>query len=143
MEIKKAFDQFKKELAKETGIKGGFTMSGKQIENRTATYLICNLIPYEEEIKYQNDSCERISKYTSWTDAEKERYIANAKAWVAMWESERAKHGTKENYARVTVERIVNSKAFQNFSNTMGGVRYYTETKNASGLMVKYLRFNY
>lgn len=143
MEIKKAFEQFKKELKKETGIFGGFTMSGKQIENRTATYCVCNMIPYESEIKYHESACNRVRSYSSWTDAEKERWIANEEVYIKYFKEQIEKYGTKENYARNTVERIVNSKAFKNFSNAMGGVRYSTEIKNVSGLTVEHLRFYY
>ena len=142
-EIKKAFEQFKKELFKETGIKGGFTMSARQIENRTATYCICNLIPYEKEIAYHQNACERVRSYDSWTDAEKDRWCAGAEKTIAYYKDQLAKYGTKENYAAVMFETITKSKAYRNLCETFGGVRTYLEQKRNSGLDVMYIRFTY
>ena len=143
-DLKKAFELMKKELKKETGISGGFTMSAKQIENRTATYLVCNLIPYEKEIARIKASCERVRGYNTWTDAEKERFCNDYEQnWIPYFEKQIEDYGTKENYANVIAERIVNSKAFSKFSETIGGVRYHLESKRESGLDVMYLRFNY
>ena len=143
MEIKKAFEQFKKELKKETGICGGFTMSAKQIENRTATYCVCNMISYEDEIAYHKRACDRVRGYDSWTEEEKARFISNAEETIKYYEGQIARYGTKENYARETVARIVNSNAFKNLANTIGDVRYCTEIKTSSGLTLEHLRFYY
>lgn len=141
-EIKKAFETMKKELKKELNISGGFTMSARQIENRTATYLVCNLISYEKEIKYHEDTIERISK-SNRTDADKQRWYDDCNKWVSFWKSEQAKYGTKENFVKVEVERIVNSKAFAKFSEAVGGCKYHVETKTDCGMQFVYLRFNY
>lgn len=143
MEIKKAFETMKKELKKEISISGGFTMSAKQIENRTATYCVCNMISYEDEIKYHKAACDRVRSYKNWTDAEKERWISDTEVWVKYFEDCLEKYGTKENFANEMVNKIVNSKAFAKFCETVSGVRYCTEIKNNSGLTVEYLRFYY
>ena len=57
--------------------------------------------------------------------------------------AEREKYGTKENYAKSEVERIINSKAFEKFNEAGGGVKYSTEIKTEYGIDYLYLRFHY
>lgn len=142
-EIKKAFEQFKRELKKETGISGGFTMSAKQIANRTATYLVCNLIPFETEIRFQMNSIESVRGYKSWTDAEKNRWISDAEATIKEYENLIAQYGTKEAFAKAKVDKVVESKSFARFVNAVGNVDWHMEAKCSSGLDLLYLRINY
>lgn len=139
MEIKKAFEQMKKDLAKEVGISGGFTMSAKQIKNRTATYCVCNNIPYEEQIAREKASDERVQGYTTWTDEEKANSHARSVETVKRYEARLAEFGTKENEAKVKMERIVNSKAFKKFSDEVGGCECNIEQMD----IAYYIRFNY
>lgn len=142
-EIKKAFETMKREIKKEMNISGGFTMSARQIENRTATFLVCNLIPYEKEIKWHEDQVKRVKAYTSWSEAEKTRWIDDANKWISFWKSEQAKHGTKENFAKYETERVVSSKAFEKFSAAVGGCKWHTEIKKDGNIEFVYIRFNY
>ena len=133
-EIKKAFEQFKKELKKETGICGGFVMNAKQIENRTATKLVCNMNSYEREI----------ANYESWiNDTVSESNKAYYEKYIAFNREQLAIYGTKMNYIKEEVERITNSKAFEKFSATIGGVKVNTEIKQEYGIEYMHIRFNY
>ena len=144
MEIKKAFETMKKELKKEMGISGGFTMSAKQIENRTATYLVCNLVPWEKEIKYFEDACARVRGYSSWTDEEKARWCNDYETITIPWFKEQlAKFGTKTAYAENEINRVINSAAFAKFSAEVGGCRWEKEIKTDSGIEYVYIRFRY
>lgn len=139
MENKKAFEQMKKEIKKELGISGGFTMNAKQIKNRTATYAICNVIPFEEEIEKLQKTMERIQGYDTWTAEEKERSRQRDMVTMAYYEEELKKYGTKENKAIKVTEQIVNSKAFENFQNEVGKVEWNIEQMD----ICYYIRFNY
>lgn len=143
MEIKKAFEQFKKELKKETGIFGGFVMNRAQIAKGTATKLVCNTISYEKEIEEVVYYDEKVQGYETWTDEEKARRHTRNLERIAYLNGEIEKYGTKTNFANDEVERIVNSKAFQKFSETAGGVKYGTEIKTEFGVDYIYLRFYY
>lgn len=141
---KKVFEQFKKDLKAETGINGGFTMSMKQFQNRTATYLICNLLPYEKEISDMRELCERVRASKTRTEAEKENWCADyEQRWIPFYESQIVEFGTKEAYAKATVERIISSKAFRKFSEAFGGVGHQVEAKRDCGIEYLYLRFSF
>lgn len=140
MDIKKAWNTMKKELEKETGIAGGFTMSVKQIANRTATYLVCNNLSYEREIEYHRAEDERVQGFETWTDKEKERAHAREIETIERLERRLAEYGTKKNEANVAAEKIVKSKAFAKFQETVGSTVWVSveETNDAF-----YVRFNY
>lgn len=134
-EIKKAFEQFKKELNKETGIKGGFTMNCRQIENRTATYAVCPTQGLDETISY----------FEKWIveNPETAKY-AGCESRVEYFKALKAEYGTRENYAKATVEKITGSKAFGKFSDIVGGVKWHIEiSKDYCGNDWYYVRFNY
>ena len=139
-EIKKAWETMKKELKKELGIAHGFTMNAKQINNRTATYLVCNNIPYEEEIKREKDSNARVQAYDTWTEEAKAKYNAETERWVTQHEERLAKYGTKENEHRMVHEELVNSKAFKKFASNFENVTTEFETKEN---WLYYIRFHY
>lgn len=139
-DIKKAFEQMKKDLFKETGIKGGFVMNKKQIENRTATYLLTNHFwPYEEDIRRTKESDARVQAYTTWTDEEKARSHERALRQIEAYERLIRDYGTKENLARVLMDKVVKSKAFAKFQEAVGKTTYRIEDKDDC----YYLRFNY
>lgn len=98
-DVKKAWEQMKKELKKEfpneDGLHYNFTMNKKQIENRTATFLASVNHCYEGE----------------YADAD---LIA--------------RFGTAMNEARTYLEMIQNSKSFAKFSSTVGNVRMTIES---------------
>jgi hypothetical protein len=139
MEIKKAWEQMKKDIKKELGISGGFTMTAKQIKNRTATFCICNVIPYEEEIERLQRTMEKVQGYTTWTDEEKARSKERDLQTLAVYEEGLAKYGTKENEAETVTAQIVNSKAFKKFQEEVGAVEWNTEQMD----ICYYIRFNY
>ena len=128
VDIKKAWEQMKKDLKKETGISGGFTMNARQIKNRTATYSVCNNKTYDEEIAYFEKQCAKVQTYTSWTDEEKAGCAARTAETVKAIQERKNKYGTKENEARYYEELIVNSKAFKKFEEAVGEVKTNIET---------------
>lgn len=139
MEIKKAFEQFKKELKKETGISGGFTMTAKQIKNRTATYCINNAIPFEMEIERELNSDKKVQAYESWSKEMKADFHERTENLVARYEARLKKYGTKQREAAEITKQVVNSKAFKKFSEQLGNVEYNNEEMNGC----YYIRFNY
>lgn len=120
-EIKQAFEQMKKELAKELGIKGGFVMNRKQIENRTATYLVNNgAISYDEEIDEVLKRDVKVQTYDTWTAEEKADSHKRAMERVNYLEKCLAEYGTKQNEARAKRNEIAKSEAFKKFEDTIG-----------------------
>ena len=140
-EIKKAFNTFKKELAKETGHSGGFTMSGRQIELRTATYLVCNILPYDTEIERCRKTVEKVLGYDTWSDEAKERTKQEYAGYIAGYEARKAKYGTKENELLMTLKEVENSGAFKKFASNFEQVTLTTET--GSDGFCYYIRFHY
>ena len=134
MEIKKAFEQFKKELNKETGIKGGFTMNAKQISNRTATYCVGRTESYEATIKEFTDWKNRCNH--AQIAAECERRISYATGM-------KNKYGTRENENNARIETVTTSKAFKKFCETVGTVNVHKEISTTDGVDFLYIRFNY
>jgi len=140
MEIKKAFEQMKKELKKETGIHGGFTMNVKQIKNRTATYLFGLSWSYESELEYRRKMNEKVQGYDTWTKEAKARTNEDFLEHKELIEGNIAYFGTRENEFDIVTNIIVNSKAFENFEKAVGGkVEWYKEEVNGA----YYIRFNY
>lgn len=139
MEIKKAWEQMKKDIKKELGISGGFTMSAKQIKNRTATYCINNVIPFEDEIAREKKTDAMVQGYDTWTAEEKARSHARSLETIEAYERRLAKFGTKENEAKYYAEQIVNSKAFAKFQQEVGNVSWNIEQMD----ICYYVRFNY
>ena len=123
VDIKKAWEQMKKDLKKETGISGGFTMNARQIKNRTATYSVCNIKTYDEDIAYYEANNAKVQGYTTWTDEEKAGCAARTAETVKEIQERKNQYGTKENEARYYEELIVSSKAFKKFEETVGEVK--------------------
>lgn len=138
-EIKKAFDQMKKALKKELGISGGFTMSQQQIAKRTATLLVCNTMTYDTEIERVNAQDATVQSYETWTDAEKAASHQRAMESIAIYETRKAKYGTKENEVAMTAKAIADSKAFKAFQTAIGKVEMSFEEHD----IFYYIRFNY
>lgn len=147
MEIKKAWNIFKKELTKEdVNSCGTFSMTARQIANRTATILVCSNIPYAEQIERENKSLAQVMGYDSWTDEEKARSKEFHDVKVAIYKRDMEKFGTKENELKVTLEQIKNSNAFKKFcidAEIEDTVRLSTETKVLYGIGYYYIRIDY
>ena len=134
-EIKKAFERFKKELNKETGIKGGFTMNCKQIENRTATYAVCPAIDFDSKIADAEAWAAKASR-----EDHKKICLETAEYFKAL----KAQYGTWEARAEEIIGKVTGSKAFETFSAAIGGVKWNTELgKDYCGQRWLYIRFNY
>ena len=138
-EIKKAWETMKKELKKESGITYGFSMTAKQLNNRTATYCVCNDSPYEEEIKREQKSMERIQSYDSWTAEEKANSCARSEENIAYYRAQLEAYGTKENKVIIELEQLLASKAFKKFASNFEQV--ITDTEHTNGCY--YIRFTY
>ena len=147
MDIKKAFNNFKKNIVKEgLDLNGRCYMTAKQIANRTATILICTDQAYEKEIERERKSTTQVMAYDSWTDEEKARSKASYDEKIAMYESEMKKFGTKENEFKVTMEQIESSNAFRTFckdAEIEDTVRLSMEMKNQYGMGLYYVRIDY
>ena len=140
MEIKKAFEVFKKELAKETGIAGGFVMNRKQIANRTATYTVANTMTFESLIEMYKSSDAKVQAYTTWTADEKARAHESYMHSIETTTAKLEKYGTKENMARTERDTIANSKAFAKFESEVGKTTLTIEINSDQCFII---RFNY
>ena len=147
MDIKKAWNNFKKDIKKEgLDLNGLCYMTAKQIANRTATVLLCNAIPYEEQIEHVIKEMEKVQSYDSWTAEEKARDKKRSEETIAAYEAEMKKFGTKENKAKVTSEQIVSSKAFKTFCENAeieDTVSTNIEMQTQYGINLYYLRIMY
>lgn len=120
-EIKKAFEQMKKDIAKESGIKYGFTMNKKQIEKRTATYCVCyGGSTYDEDIDYEIKSDMKVQTWDTWTDEEKHDHHLRMLERVKYFSVLESKYGTKQNQAKMTAQAIRNTQAFARFEEAIG-----------------------
>jgi hypothetical protein len=138
-EIKKAFDTMKRGLAKEIGISNGYYCKAKQIENRTATLLVCNDTPYEKEIEREQAEDKRVQSFDTWTEAQKARSHARSIEDITRYQQKLAKYQTKENELMTVKEELSKSKAFKTFSANFERVTLTTEAANGC----YYIRFNY
>lgn len=139
MEIKKAWERMKKQIKKETGISYGFSMTARQIKNGTATLCLSNTMSYEAEIARAEASDKEVQGFKSWSDEEKRERHEYYLRLIKQLKGRKAKYGTKDEEARQTTERIVNSKAFKEFKEEVGEVTYGIEEANNC----YYIRFNY
>lgn len=139
-EIKKAWETFKKEIKKELHLdRLGYSMTSKQINNRTATICICNHIAFETEIKRDQDSLEKVMGYDSWTEEEKMRAKAYYESTISEKKALMARFGTKENMLRMISEEIINSNAFKKFSESFISISANFDEMD----ICYYLRINY
>ena len=147
MEIKKAWNIFKKEIVKEgIDVSGNCYMTARQIANRTATILVCSNMPYAEQIEREDKSLAQVMGYDSWTDEQKARSKESHDVRVAIYKRDMEKFGTKENELKVTLEQIKNSNAFKKFcvnAEIEDTVRLSTETKVQYGIGYYYIRIDY
>lgn len=134
-EIKKAWNTMKKEIELELGIKYGFTMTNKQIENRTATYLVCNDFTYEEEIERETNSMNKAIENGNDISYHEE----NLKELNEL----KNKYCTKDNQVASMIKVITNSNAFKKFEKVVGKVSCFTEVKYQLGVGYIYIRFVY
>ncbi len=142
-EIKKAWNQMKKELKKEypnvPALGHGFTMSGKQLNLRTATFLGASVLSYDWHIEYYEKTTIRVMGYHSWTQEEKEKCKKENAGYIAEYMHLKEMYGTPENEVREYMRMIKESKAFKKFADTVGNVTLrFEETKDGY-----YVRFMY
>lgn len=137
-DIKKAFNTFKKDIKAEgLDLTGKSYMTAKQLQNRTATILICNTIPYEDEIRREIESLHKVLGVDSWTNEEKARATVRTAKTIEGYMADIAKYGTKENEYEQFTKQILSSKAWEKFAQAVGTAVYTTdETKD----IYKYLR---
>ena len=116
-EIKKAFKKFQKDCQKETGfdLTGCCYMTKRQMQNNTATIIICNSISYETLIQYYANS---ISKAMDWDDTKERKasIVESNLKYLSRLSADFSQYGTKENYFQKMCEKILNSKAWETFS---------------------------
>lgn len=145
-EIKKAWNTFKKEIAKEIDfdLTGCCYMNQKQIENGTATITLCNDIEYDTEVSRLHADIEKINGYSSWTAEEKQRSEKHNLDLIAKQEAKKAAHGTKANEAQAKATEITCSAAFIKMAKAIGVHAFELElVKKWEGLNVYQLRIQY
>ena len=142
-EIKKAFETFKKEVVKELssyGVSSGFTMSKRQIELRTATLIVNNIIPFDNEIKDATETDKKIQGYSSWSEESKEKTHKSYMEFIENCQKRKALYGSKENELMETKKAIEESAAFAKFQEKVGKTTLTTELQNN---FAYYIRFHY
>ena len=145
-EIKSAWNKFKKDVQKETGIDltGCCYMNAKQIENRTATICLVNDIDYDREIARERRSIEQVNGYETWTDEEKQSHERRSLESIAFYEARKAEYGTKENEAQVEFDQITNSKAYKVLAEAIGIENVWLElVEKWKGLSCYQIRISY
>ena len=140
-EIKKAWNTFKRELKKELPEAQylGYTMSAKQIKNGTATILICNKIPYENEIARAERSIIQVNGYETWSTESKANHEEYERRRIESYKRDLSRFGTKENELVSISNLIRESKAFKALSETIR----VTSTTYDDMQNCYYLRINY
>lgn len=140
-EIKKAWNTFKRKVAKETELGGvpSYYMNIKQMANRTATMGIYHydLEDWSYYINRENKDLAKIMTYDTWTDEEKARSKKYRDERVACWTELTEKYGTQKNYADAIVKAVLESKAFKEFCDKVGDVTYTFETDRYNTLFVR------
>lgn len=120
--IKKAWNTFKKEIAKEIDLDltGCCYMTAKQIANGTATITLQLNWSYDDEIAYELRQIEHFSTWDGDNKERGERYIRECREKIAEIEARKATHGTRENEIAADIEKITSSKAFQKLAAAIG-----------------------
>ena len=145
-EIKKAWNTFKKEIAKEVnfGMTGCCYMNAKQIANGTATICLCCDIEYDVEITRSRATIERVNGYTSWTDEEKKRSEKNSLESIANYENLKATYGNRANEAKTKATEITSTAAFKKLAQAISIQHFETElVKKWEGLNQYQIRIHY
>lgn len=141
-DIKKVWNQFKKDIKKEgLDLTGACYMTARQLANRTATICICNNRPYEKEIEYTAEQMQKMLGYDTWTAEEKVRSAKSSTDSIAHYTKKLMQYGTKENEYKQTVSFILNSKAWQTFTAAIG-TQVTTEYEEKDNFLM-YLRINF
>ena len=145
MEIKKAWEQMKRDIKKELGkeyhgFNYGFTMNARQIENRTATFTICNTRTYEKCIAYEQECIEMV-RSGNYGDKRRAEIIKYHEDNIKFYEGLRERFGNRENEVAWATKAFENSKAFEKFQNTVGKTTWELETKDNG--FVYGMRFHY
>ena len=110
-------------------------MNCKQIANRTATYAVCATSSYEDVIEYFENWIK------NYPNSAKDAHCAER---LEYFKAQKEEYGTRENYVQKIIEKVTGSKAFEKFSNTIGGVKWHTEIgKDYCGNPWYYVRFTY
>jgi hypothetical protein len=121
-EIKSAWNKFKKDVQKETGIDrtGCCYMTAKQIANGTATITLQLTWSYDDEIATRLRDVEYYSAWDGDNKERGERYAREYREKIANLEARKAAYGTRENEVRSTAEKITSSAAFQKLAAAIG-----------------------
>lgn len=147
MEIKKAWNQFKKDAKKEglEFLNGCCYMTAKQISLGTATIYLCPSSSYENEIQWCcKELNEIINNKYGWTAEQQERGINCCNEKIAFYEGKKKRYKSRENEAKVKASTIVDSKAFKTFCEASGlNVTTAIETKIEHGVERYWLRIKY
>ena len=138
-EIKKAFDTMKRSLAKEIGIRSGYYCNARQIENRTATLLVCSCTPYEKEIERAKAIDKTVQGYTTWTDEEKAASHNRFLEDIARFQGKMERYKTKGCEFLAVKRAVSESKAYNAFAANFGKVTMDSEIANNC----YYIRFHY
>jgi hypothetical protein len=144
--IKKAWNTFKKEIAKEIDLDltGCCYMTSKQIANHTATISQQLNWSYDDEIAYYLRETERFLTWDGDNKERGERYAREYREKIAKLEARKATHGTRENEVNSDIETITSSAAFKKLATAIGiqstclDLGSYSKT-----LKVYQLRINY
>ena len=145
-EIKKAWNTFKKEIAKEIDIDltGCCYMNKKQLENGTATITLCIDWSYEDEIAYYLREIDRFSSWDGENKERAERFIREKREAIANIETKKANHGTRENEVRGEFEQITSSSAFKKLAAAIAiqsvdlGLSRYSSSSNIYQIRISY-----
>ncbi len=121
-EIKSAWNKFKKDVQKETGIDltGCCYMTAKQIANGTATITLQLDWSYDAEIACHLRDIERFSAWDGDNKERGERYTREHREKIANLEARKAEYGTRENEVRNDADQITNSVAFKKLAEAIG-----------------------
>lgn len=145
-EIKNAWSQFKKEIAKEItlDLTGCCYMTAKQIANGTATITLQLNWSYDDEIANITRDIEYFSSWDGDNKERGERYAREYREKIAKIEARKATHGTRENEVAAEIETITSSTAFKKLAATIGIQDTHLDLGNYSGTLKVYqLRIYY
>lgn len=112
---KEQFTQFKKEIKKENHWFDtcAFYMTKRQEALHTATIGLVGNFAYERQIEYYRNSIEKVNRYDTWTQEEKERHEKYSLERIANYEKRLAEFSNPENEANHRIEQLKNTNAFK------------------------------
>lgn len=144
--IKKAWNTFKKEIAKEVelDLTGCCYMTAKQIANGTATITLQLNWSYDDEIANITRDIEYFSSWDGDNKERGERYARDYKERLANVGARKANYGTRENEINADVETITSSAAFKKLAAAIGIKSTHLDLgKYSQTLKIYQLRINY